>query len=126
MNMVKEASLRKLNKYKVMRGLYYLDKTKNDLLAESGMHSFQLKDALDSLLKFGDIEKVKNVDESHNDAVTTLTYRLTEKGKEKLAYYEYKYALNQKYIPPYEKGKMQRKYESEITHIILNSSYYNK
>ena len=119
--MVKEASLRKLNKYKVMRGLYSCDKTKKDLLNESNMHPFQLKDALEILLKYGDIIILKG--ETDN----AMKYRLTKRGKKKLAYYEYKYALYKKWVPPYERNtRWQQDYESEMRDIILNSNYYRK
>lgn len=121
----RKASIRKQNKYKVMRGIYNCYKTKTDLMNEWDMHPLHLKNALDDLLRNGDIEAVKGSIEKHGETITVEKYCLTDKGIQKLAYYDYVYALYKKLVPPYERNtRWHREYQEEIADVIYNSNFY--
>ena len=140
----KKPSQRKWLEYKVMRLLYWDSKTWNTLQNELNIQDPRiLVNAISKLRKHYDItgkkiviskEPVSMIDEKKIQAdvlgipvkekiKTQTKYKLTDRGRDKLAYFEARYRFHEKWIPPLEKGKWHNDYVNEIAEYIKNKFY---
>ena len=131
-----------MNRYRLMRLLFHCNREYQSLLIESGLEDKKVVLALGQLISNGFVKKKKIYIETPKEldltdvgiakslmGVTekrkkyTHQYELTRAGQKKLAFVEYRFALYQRWSPPWQKDD---EYAKSITEIIQQEKYFGK
>ena len=112
-----------LNRYKVMRLLYWEPKRYQTLKNELNVEEKKLISALEQLLGHYDIIKKKIILDKKSHKYTHK-YTLTNNGRDKLAFYEVRYRFHESWYPSLEKGKWQDQYVNAIAQYVRKEATF--
>lgn len=112
------------NRYLILRGLFDRPLNFNQLIDETDLTSTLILNSLKSLFRSNAIKSI--TDHPQNDIPKSRKmkfYVITENGRNKLAYYEYKHQFYKEFPSRYD-DSLNQPYYSEIQKIIEENNHF--